>query len=83
MYEASLNLIDFAFWFGKKPHPLFLQEVSVVNIDTIPTVILCNVVYNGLKCFEWKLYFFYEKTLIIFNVKGFNLKGDVYMLYLH
>lgn len=49
MYEASLNLIDFAFWFGKKTHPLFLQEVSVVNIDTIPTVILCNVVYNGLK----------------------------------
>lgn len=80
MYEASLNLIDFAFWFGKKPHPLFLQEVSVVNIDTIPTVILCNVVY---KCYEWKLYFFYEKTLMLFNVKGFNLKGDVYMLYLH
>lgn len=79
MYEASLNLIDFAFWFGKKPHPLFLQEVSVVNIDTIPTVILCNVVY----CYEWKLYFFYEKTLMLFNVKGFNLKGDVYMLYLH
>lgn len=49
MYEASLNLIDFAFWFEKKQHPLFLQEVSVVNIDTISTVILCNVVYNGLK----------------------------------
>lgn len=26
--------------------------------------------------------FFYEKTLMLFNVKGFNLKGDVYMLYL-
>lgn len=49
MYEASLNLINFAFWFGKTNHALFLQEVSVVNIDTIPTVILCNVVYNGLK----------------------------------
>lgn len=80
MYEASLNLIDFAFWFGKKPHPLFLQEVSVVNIDTIPTVILCNVVYNGLKMLWMETLFFLWKN---FNVKGFNLKGDVYMLYLH
>lgn len=27
--------------------------------------------------------FFMKKTLMLFNVKGFNLKGDVYMLYLH
>lgn len=27
--------------------------------------------------------FFMKKLLMLFNVKGFNLKGDVYMLYLH
>lgn len=65
MYEASLNLIDFAILFGKKPHPLFLQEVSVVNIDTISTVILCNVVYNGLKMLWMETLFFLWKN---FNV---------------
>lgn len=27
--------------------------------------------------------FFMKKPLMLCNVKGFNLKGDVYMLYLH